>query len=392
MRDAALSDHPRDRRRDRRLATSSSRIDPEDGRMVVIEMNPRVSRTLGARLQGDRLSDRQDRGASSPSAIAGRDSERHHPRDAGLLRADHRLRGDQDSRFAFEKFPGATPTLDTADEVGGRGDGDRAAPSRNRCRRRCARWKPARGASDRRSARCRRGLIADELEQIRDGSASRPPAPVRVADAFRAGVAVEEIHELTGIDPWFLEQSQADRRAEERCVAGRGLAAIADRAPRGRSGMGFSDRRIGRAHRHRPRSTCARHAQGAGCRRRSTSPSIPAPRSSRPSRPISIRPTRTSDEAPPTNAKKVMILGGGPNRIGQGIEFDYCCVHAVLRAARSRASRPIMVNCNPETVSTDYDTSDRLYFEPLTLEDVIEHLRARAARRRDRAVRRADAA
>ena len=96
-------------------------------------------------------------------------------------------------------------------------------------------------------------------------------------------------------------------------------------------------------------------------------------------------------EASPTQRRKVMILGGGPNRIGQGIEFDYCCVHAGF-ALREAGFETIMVNCNPETVSTDYDTSDRLYFEPLTLEDVLEICDAGEARRRDRAVRRPDAA
>ena len=96
-------------------------------------------------------------------------------------------------------------------------------------------------------------------------------------------------------------------------------------------------------------------------------------------------------EAQPTDRKKIMVLGGGPNRIGQGIEFDYCCVHAAL-ALREDGFETIMVNCNPETVSTDYDTSDRLYFEPLTLEDVLEIVATREALGRDRAVRRADAA
>jgi hypothetical protein len=103
---------------------------------------------------------------------------------------------------------------------------------------------------------------------------------------------------------------------------------------------------------------------------RSTSASTPAPPSSPPAPPTCTRPTRTSARREPTDRKKIMVLGGGPNRIGQGIEFDYCCVHAAL-ALREDGYETIMVNCNPETVSTDYDTSDRLYFEPLTLEDVL---------------------
>ena len=153
---------------------------------------------------------------------------------------------------------------------------------------------------------------------------------------------------------------------------------------------GISDERIAASCRTRPRSKSATRRKELGVAavfNRVT----PAPRSSKASRRISIRATNRNDEAEPTDRKKVMILGSGPNRIGQGIEFDYCCCHASF-ALQEFGVESIMVNCNPETVSTDYDTSDRLYFEPLTLEEVHEHRRHREAGRRDRAVRRTDAA
>ena len=134
--------------------------------------------------------------------------------------------------------------------------------------------------------------------------------------------------------------------------------------------MGFSDRRLAHLLKVDRRPTCARGATRSACAR-STSASTPAPPSSRRSTAYLYSTYEEECEAAPTDRKKVIVLGGGPNRIGQGIEFDYCCVHAAL-ALREDGFETIMVNCNPETVSTDYDTSDRLYFEPLTLEDVLE--------------------
>ena len=153
---------------------------------------------------------------------------------------------------------------------------------------------------------------------------------------------------------------------------------------------GFSDVAPGAACRHR-RIRDARAAPRLQACARSTSASTPARPNSPPPPPTCTRPTRTSARPTPTDRDKIMVLGGGPNRIGQGIEFDYCCVHAAL-ALREDGYETIMVNCNPETVSTDYDTSDRLYFEPLTLEDVLEIVEHGKAEGRDRAVRRADAA
>src|SRR5690606_17573647 len=195
----------------------------------------------------------------------------------------------------------------------------------------------------------------------------KEPGPERlfaVADAFRAGMSVEDVFALSRIDPWFLDQIE-ELVAVEAEVAAQGLAALDGPRLRELKRMGFSDARL---------------AQLAG----TDENAVRALRRAFGVRPVYKRvdscagefPTSTAYmystyedecEADPSDRDKVVVLGGGPNRIGQGIEFDYCCVHAAL-ALREDGFETIMVNCNPETVSTDYDTSDRLYFEPLTLE------------------------
>jgi len=189
-----------------------------------------------------------------------------------------------------------------------------------------------------------------------------------VGDAFRIGMSLDEIHQETSIDPWFLAQIE-QIVLKEKALAGRALASVTREELRYLKQSGFSDRRL---------------AKLLG----TNSKDVRAQRIALDVRPVYKRvdtcaaefATKTAYmystyeeecEAQPTNNKKIMVLGGGPNRIGQGIEFDYCCVHAAL-AMRADGYETIMVNCNPETVSTDYDTSDRLYFEPLTLEDVLE--------------------
>ena len=197
------------------------------------------------------------------------------------------------------------------------------------------------------------------------------------AQALRAGLSVEDIHDASKFDPWFIRELARIVDAE-RAVAAAGLPQDAWRAAPAEGA---------RLLRHPPgaSSPAEREADVAALRERarracrSTSASTPAPPSSPPPRPTCTRPTkaasarRSAKPIPPT-AKKIIILGGGPNRIGQGIEFDYCCVHAAY-ALKDAGFETIMVNCNPETVSTDYDTSDRLYFEPLTAEDVIALVR-----------------
>jgi carbamoyl-phosphate synthase large subunit len=197
----------------------------------------------------------------------------------------------------------------------------------------------------------------------------RPDRPWYVAQAFREGMTVEQVHELSAIDPWFLRKiEELVQRAQALQEFGR-LDQIPDDVLRETKSHGFSDRYLGqllgypesevRAYRHsrgiRPVykrvDTCAAEFEAYT--------------------PYLYSTYEEEDEAPPTDRKKVLILGSGPIRIGQGIEFDYCCVHAAF-ALREAGFETVMVNCNPETVSTDYDTSDRLYFEPLTIEDVLE--------------------
>lgn len=209
----------------------------------------------------------------------------------------------------------------------------------------------------------------DNLEKIQSELAN--PGAERiwyVADAFRCGMMLEEVCQLTRIDPWFLSQIE-DLVNQERALSRKRLETLDEQTLRRYKRNGFSDRRLAkllntdqtavRIYRHRFNlrpvykrvDTCAAEFATSTAYMYST--------------------YEEECEAQPTDRRKIMVLGGGPNRIGQGIEFDYCCVHAAL-ALREDGYETIMVNCNPETVSTDYDTSDRLYFEPLTLEDVLE--------------------
>jgi carbamoyl-phosphate synthase large subunit len=215
---------------------------------------------------------------------------------------------------------------------------------------------------------------------------ARPGAHLVRRRAFRIGMTLDEVHELTAIDPWFLAQIEEIVEIE---AADPRQAADAPRRMRALKRKGFSDKPPGallgttkhavreRAHEllgvrpvYKRVDTCAAEFATETAYMYST--------------------YEDECEASPTS-KKIMVLGGGPNRIGQGIEFDYCCVHAAL-AMREDGYETIMVNCNPETVSTDYDTSDRLYFEPLTLEDVLEIVDKSKSPRRHRPVRRPDAA
>ena len=207
------------------------------------------------------------------------------------------------------------------------------------------------------------------------------PGPDRiwyVGDAFAAGWSLDEVHDITKIDKWFLVQIEdivKNELALDALVAEKGEGALASLSAddlRGLKKKGFSDKRLGKllaSNQHDVRR--ARHALGVRpvYKRVDT---CAAEFATQTAYLYSCYETVDGEcEAEPTNRKKIMVLGGGPNRIGQGIEFDYCCVHAAL-AMREDGYETIMVNCNPETVSTDYDTSDRLYFEPVTLEDVLE--------------------
>jgi carbamoyl-phosphate synthase large subunit len=211
-------------------------------------------------------------------------------------------------------------------------------------------------------------IEADSADLEHELSSAGPQRIWYVGQAFREGMSQEQVHNLTKIDPWFLAQIE-DIVLSEKALAGRSLKALQAAELRDLKRKGFSDRRLAkllntdetavRLHRHalgvRPVfkrvDTCAAEFATSTAYMYSS--------------------YEEECEARPTDKKKIMVLGGGPNRIGQGIEFDYCCVHAAL-ALREDGYETIMVNCNPETVSTDYDTSDRLYFEPITLEDILE--------------------
>ncbi|MDE2093180.1 MAG: carbamoyl-phosphate synthase large subunit, partial [Burkholderiales bacterium] len=211
----------------------------------------------------------------------------------------------------------------------------------------------------------------DREEIVQEIGEAGPERLLFVADAFRIGMSLQEVFEETAIDPWFLAQIEQLVRHEQ-ALAGRTIADLSKDELRFLKQKGYSDRRLAKllgTNQHEVRNrrhdlnirpvykrvdTCAAEFATQTAYLYSTYEVADA-----------------QCEAQPTSARKIMVLGGGPNRIGQGIEFDYCCVHAAL-AMREDGFETIMVNCNPETVSTDYDTSDRLYFEPVTLEDVLE--------------------
>ena len=199
----------------------------------------------------------------------------------------------------------------------------------------------------------------------------RAPGPDRlwyVADAFRIGVSGEEIAALTKIDPWFLVQIE-DLVREEQATAEGGLQALDATRLRHLKRKGFADSRLATLLRCDESDIRALRIK---CGIRPVYKRVDSCAAEFASTTAYMYSTYEDEcEAEPTQRDKIMVLGGGPNRIGQGIEFDYCCVHAAL-ALREDGYETIMVNCNPETVSTDYDTSDRLYFEPLTFEDVME--------------------
>jgi carbamoyl-phosphate synthase large subunit len=392
-------------------------VNPKNGDVIVIEMNPRVSRS---------------------SALASKATGYAIAKVAAKLAVGYRLdelRNDitrvtsaafepsidyvvvKWPRFAFEKFPGADPRLGTQMKS----VGEAMAIGRTFCE---ALQKAARSLETGKDGLCTLlppdggadyPALATALERLGRRDLANEPAPepkphvaqelyddattraaviklvqtptadrlFQVGDALRLGVTVEELHTLTGIDPWFLAQMQ--RIVDyERAHAGKPLGAGDVARVREGKSLGFSDRQLSRLaktdesavrafrHQHGVRPTFSRvdtcaaefvaftpymysHYDAGG--------------------PDGAGGDSASDEAfaheERSNKKKVVILGGGPNRIGQGIEFDYCCCHAAF-ALREMGLETIMVNCNPETVSTDYDTSDRLYFEPLTLEDVLE--------------------
>lgn len=335
-------------------------INPNNGEMIVIEMNPRVSRSsaLASKATGFPIAK-----IAAKLAVGYTLHELQNDITGGRTPASFEPAIDyvvtKVPRFAFEKFPTADDRLTT--QMKSVGEVMAIGRTFQESIHKALRGLEV-GLSGFTSRSCDRAVIQRELAN---------PGPERilyVADAFRAGFSLTEIQQICAIDPWFLAQI-ADLITEEQQLSGQKLDNIDYASLRRLKRKGFSDKRLAqllgsdetsvRQHRHQLKlhpvykrvDTCAAEFATDTAYLYST--------------------YEEECEAEPSQRKKIMILGGGPNRIGQGIEFDYCCVHAAL-ALRESGFETIMVNCNPETVSTDYDTSDRLYFEPLTLEDVLE--------------------
>jgi carbamoyl-phosphate synthase large subunit len=354
-------------------------VNPADGRLVVIEMNPRVSRSsaLASKATGFPIAK-----IAAKLAVGYTLDELENDITGGATPASFEPSIDyvvtKIPRFAFEKFPGAEPVLTTAMKS----VGEVMAIGRTFQE---SLQKALRGLET--------GLTGlDEIEipgighdddknAIRAALGTPTPDRLRmVAQAIRMGTSLEDVHEMCRIDPWFLEQIAGIIAMEER-IREHGLPADAANLRMLKS-MGFSDARLASLAKTDAEAVQkARHALGVHpvykridtCAAEFASPT--AYMYSTYETPFA---GQLANEAQVSARKKVVILGGGPNRIGQGIEFDYCCCHAAFALAEA-GYESIMVNCNPETVSTDYDTSDRLYFEPLTAEDVLEILRAEQA-------------
>ena len=341
-------------------------VDPATGRMIIIEMNPRVSRSsaLASKATGFPIAK-----VAAKLAVGYTLDELRNEITGGLTPASFEPSIDyvvtKIPRFDFVKFPQADNTLTT--QMKSVGEAMSIGRTFQESLQKAMRsleigshgFEPQLGdlqGGDRR----------DRLMQ-----ALRVPKAERlwfIGDAFREGLSIQEVHEATGIEPWFLAEIE-DLISTEVKIAKQDLASIDADQMFAWKRKGFSDVRLSellkenednvRHHRHtlkvRPVykrvDSCAAEFATATAYMYST--------------------YESECEADVQQKNKVMVLGGGPNRIGQGIEFDYCCVHAAM-ALRDDGYQTIMVNCNPETVSTDYDTSDRLYFEPLTLEDVLE--------------------
>ncbi len=351
-------------------------VNPKDGRLIIIEMNPRVSRSsaLASKATGFPIAK-----VAAKLAVGYTLDEIANDITGGATPASFEPTIDyvvtKIPRFAFEKFPGADATLTTSMKS----VGEAMAIGRT--------FQESLQKALRSLETGLTGLDEITLEGLGQGddknairAALGSPTQdglLKVAQAMRLGFSDAEIHSACKVDPWFLAQVRGivDTEAE---IRAKGLPKTAG-AFRRLKAMGFSDARLGKLtgtpaeavtqKRHaldvRPVfkriDTCAAEFASPTAYMYSTYETPFAGRSG----------SHVANEARPTDKKKVIILGGGPNRIGQGIEFDYCCCHAAF-ALKEVGYETIMVNCNPETVSTDYDTSDRLYFEPLTAEDVLE--------------------
>jgi carbamoyl-phosphate synthase large subunit len=333
-------------------------VNPADGHLVVIEMNPRVSRSsaLASKATGFPIAKIAAKLAAGYTLDELRNDITRETPASFEPTIDYVV--VKVPRWAFEKFPEADQTLTTQMKS----VGEVMAIGRT--------FKEALQKAIRSLEQDRAGFGLDQPglgpEELRDRL--RVPNPDRLfylAEAIRRGVEREEIAGLTGIDPWFLAQMEELVAFEE---SFRGAPDFSRDTLRRAKRLGFSDRRLGDlGGRSEAEVRAARLAQGV----RATFKVVDTCAAEFVAHtPYLYSTYEEEDEAPPTARPKAVILGSGPNRIGQGIEFDYACVHAAF-ALREAGVEAIMVNCNPETVSTDYDTSDRLYFEPLTLEDVL---------------------
>ncbi len=335
-------------------------ICPQDGRMIVIEMNPRVSRSsaLASKATGFPIAR-----VAAKLAVGYTLDELANEITGGRTPASFEPSIDyvvtKVPRFAFEKFPEADSRLTTQMKS----VGEVMAIGRTFQE---SLQKALRGLEVGVDGFDEKSADREEIEMAL--SEARPERIWYLADGFRIGLTLNEIHRLTAIDPWFLAQIE-DLHVKAESVRGRLLDSLSRDELWQLKRAGFSDKRL---------ATLMRTTQTAVRQRRHEMQVRPVYK-----RVDTCAAEFATDtaymystyeeecEANPSDRKKIMVLGGGPNRIGQGIEFDYCCVHAAL-AMREDGYETIMINCNPETVSTDYDTSDRLYFEPLTLEDVLE--------------------
>ncbi len=343
-------------------------MDPKTGRLVVIEMNPRVSRSsaLASKATGFPIAK-----VAAKLAIGYTLDELQNDITGGATPASFEPSIDyvvtKIPRFTFEKFGEADARLTT--QMKSVGEVMAIGRTFQESLQKALRGLEVGSSglesvvdleSDDAAGKIRRDLSTPGAERI-----------WYVGDAFRSGLSVQDVYEISAIDPWFLVQIE-DLIKTERLLSAKPLSEIDKDAMFRIKRKGFSDKRLGvlfgvsektvRSHRnklgihpvYKRVDTCAAEFSTSTAYMYST--------------------YEEECESEPSDREKIMVLGGGPNRIGQGIEFDYCCVHAAL-ACREYGYETIMVNCNPETVSTDYDTSDRLYFEPVTLEDVLEIVR-----------------
>ncbi|MEO0799140.1 MAG: carbamoyl-phosphate synthase large subunit, partial [Pseudomonadota bacterium] len=355
-------------------------VNPADGRLVVIEMNPRVSRSsaLASKATGFPIAK-----IAAKLAVGYTLDELENDITGGATPAAFEPTIDyvvtKIPRFAFEKFPGADPVLTTA--MKSVGEVMAIGRTFNESMQKALR-SMENGLNGLDEVHLEGLGAGDDKNVIRAALATPTPDRIlRVAEALRQGMDADQVHAFSKYDPWFIARLQEVVDAEARVIAhglpedadnlralkalGFSDAALADLASRPDQGFGAKDiealrHRLGVVPVHKRIDTCAAEFASPTAYMYSTYEAGLGGDS--------------ESEAHPTDREKIIILGGGPNRIGQGIEFDYCCCHACF-ALSDAGYETIMVNCNPETVSTDYDTSDRLYFEPLTAEDVLALIR-----------------